>query len=477
MGGEVQDKEGCRTPNSALRRVGGAVALVIFVSCWNLAGDRALAAGSELSSEPIPLKTDEELPARTPPIIEIGPDFLGTGNIPRGFELPTGAIWTPSLWVFGDYRTGINYFDNGTDSEVFEWANRLDIFANLQLSGTERLLFGMSPLRQNSSFTSYVFDQDARGEGFQNQLNADITTFFFEGEFGEIFPNLDPEDTGSFDYGFAVGRQLIFFQEGMMFNDTIDSVGITRDTVIIPDTSVDTRLTALFGWNQIHRDDNQEDDDAYVFGLFSETDFRKSTTNFDVAYVLSDEGDGGDGLFIGASATQRIGLWNTSFRANASIALEDESDAVSTGGLLFGEISKTLPYTEDVIYGNAFWAIDEFSSAARDDLAGGPLGRVGILFAAVGLGNYGAALSNRADDVAGGSLGYQIFFNEQRTQLVFEIGGRKGTSSEIDDAAAIGARFQQAIGDRYVFQVDGFAALQEDRDEGFGLRAELLVRF
>jgi hypothetical protein len=453
-----------------------ALALGFVIVLDTGAARHSWAAGSALSEEPIPLKDPEELPSRTPPIIEIGPDCLGTGNMPRGIELPGGAVWTPSLWVFGDYRSGINYFDNGQDDEVLEWANRLDLFANLQLSGTERILLGMSPLRSNSSFSGYTFEPDDR-DGFDNSLNADITTLFFEGEFGELFPNLDPEDTGSFDYGFAVGRQLIFFQEGMMFNDTIDSIGITRDTVIIPNTSVDTRLTALFGWDQIHRDDNQEDNDSFVVGLFSETDFRKSTTNLDVAYVISDESGGDDGLYVGASATQRIGLWNTSFRANASIAMEDESDAVSTGGLLFGEISKTLPYSEDVIYGNAFWGIDEYSSAARDDTAGGPLGRVGILFAAVGLGNYGAALSNRADDVAGGALGYQVFFNHNRTQLVFEVGGRKGTTSRIDDAAAIGARFQQAIGDRFVFQVDGFAALQEDRDEGLGLRAELLVRF
>ena len=58
--------------------------------------------------------SEEDLPERTPPIVEIGPAFLGTGNIPKGIELPTGAIWTPLLWVFGDYWTALNYFDNGT---------------------------------------------------------------------------------------------------------------------------------------------------------------------------------------------------------------------------------------------------------------------------------------------------------------------------------------------------------------------------
>ncbi len=455
------------------------VAVAVFALLWvgGLAARDAFAAGSELSTEPIPMQTEEDLPTRTPPLIEIGPDFLGTGNIPRGIELPTGAVWTPALWIFGDYRTAVNYFDNGEAPYAAEWVNRLDIFANLQLSGTERVLLGMQPLHDDNEFTGDIWKPDAN-DGFQDSgFNADITTLFFEGEFGEIFPNLDPDDTGSLDYGFAVGRQLIFFQEGMMFNDTIDSVGITRDTVFIPNASVDTRITGLFGWNNLNRNDNKEIDDVYVVGLFTETDFRPTTTNLDVAYVFANDDDGGDGLFIGASATQRLGHWNTSFRGNVSIAMDGDSDEVSTGGLLFAETSRTLAYGDNVVYGNAFWGIDEFSSAARDELTGGPLGRVGLLFASVMLGAYGPPLSNQAQNVVGGSVDHQWFFNNHRTQLVLEAGGRIGTKSEIDDAGAIGGRFQQAIGRRVIVQLDAFVAAQENRDEGYGVRTELIFRF
>ncbi len=176
-------------------------------------------------------------------------------------------------------------------------------------------------------------------------------------------------------------------------------------------------------------------------------------------------------------ATQRIGFWNTSFRGNLSVAENDDNAAVSTGGLMFAEISTTPKGTDNVAYGNFFWAIDEFASAARDETAGGPLGRVGLLFAAVGLGDYGSALSNRADKVVGGSLGYPWLLDPYRRQLVFEVGGRKRTSSEIDDDDAIGGRFQQAIGRRLILRVDAFASVQEDRDESFGVRSELQVRF
>lgn len=443
----------------------------------------ARAAGSELSEEPIPMATEEDLPARTPPIIEIGPEFLGVGNLDEGIELPTGAVWQPALWVFGEARTALQYFDGGQGTEAAEWANEVDLFANLRLSGTERVLLGISPISLDggSKFTGYIDEPDSE-EGWYDRTNGIIRTLFFEGEFGEIFPELDPDDSLGLDFGFSVGRQPLFFQEGMMINDTIDSVGLTRDTIIIPGVSVDIRSTAIFGWDEVNRDDNREDRDAYLFGLFNEGDIGGSTVQLDFAYVDGGEpGDDEDGVYVGAASIQRIPVFgqtlNTAFRANASISTGEDSAEVSDGALLFTEISMTPHGTDNVAYVDAFWGIDEFSSAARDEATGGPLGRTGILFAAVGLGNYGSALSNQAKDVVGAALGYQMFFNNERTQLIFEVGGRAGTDSNVDDQAALGARFQQAIGDRYVFRVDGFVSEQENADMGSGVRSEFLVRF
>ena len=101
-------------------------------------GDVAVTqAASELKTEPGKYLSDESLPPRTVPLLEVGPSFLGTGNIPKGFTLATGAVWTPSLWVYGNFRSGLQSYDDGGDLGVTtnEWANRLDLFANLQLSG------------------------------------------------------------------------------------------------------------------------------------------------------------------------------------------------------------------------------------------------------------------------------------------------------------------------------------------------------
>ncbi len=440
---------------------------------------------SALTYDPIPMvkeqdvvkinPPDDEVGPRAAPPLEIGPEFLNVGNLPRGYELPTGAIWTPSLWLFGDYRTSIGYFNPPGRFTSAEWAHRLDLFLNLQLSPTERILFGISPLHRRGEFTSVAIAPDGRPSEFK--LNRHVETAFFEGEFGEIFPNLTPKDNEGLDFGFSVGRQPIFFQEGMMFNDVLDAVAVTRDTIQLPGLSPDMRLAALYSWANVQRDNNVLDKDAHVWGLFTETDFRISTVNVDAAYVLSSRNNGGDSVHFGASAVQRIGHYNTAFRANASVSLERDTAVADDGVLLFAEVSRTRAYSEDIVYLNAFWGIENYSSAARGATTGGPLGQTGVLFAAVGLGTYGAALGNRADDSFGAVVGHQWFFNRERTNLVLEAGGRYDYAGQDTISGAIGGRLQIGLGNRYILQFDGFVVGRERADFGSGLRSEFRVRF
>jgi hypothetical protein len=445
----------------------------------------AWAAESALSDEPLPYPSEEEFPDREGPLVEIGDPLLGTGNIGDGFTLPTGAVWNPALYIYGQARTGVAYFDNSGRDAVGEWANRLDIFANLQLSGTERLFLGVSPLHtDDGAFSTWTFT--GPDSGYESELNFNLTSLFFEGDIGEIFPGLDPEDTGQWDIGFAVGRQLISFQAGQLINDNIDSIGIVKNNIAVTGLH-NLRVTGLFGWNDIRRNDNISDDDAFLWGIFTEADFPKSTVEFDVIYVLSDEERerdlneslSGDGFYAGLGATQRLGRFNTTFRGNVSVALENGSPAVDTGGLLFGEVSTYVEGTENIVYMNGFWGIEEFTSAARGGTAGGPLGNVGILFAATGLGTYPAALGNRPANSIGGAVGYQMFFNHFNTNLTFEAGGRTNTFEDDDSGGvALGTRFQHNVSKRALLQIDAHAAYYENiRDFGYAARTELRYQF
>ncbi len=453
---------------------------------------------SRISDESAPILDESVVPDR-PARLEWGTPFLGTGPIAPGIELPGGQILQPSLLIFGSFRSALQSFKNplgpGGDQAFSEWANRLDIFANLQLSGTERILLGMQPLHDRNlpaTYTGYNFDPgiDNRGnQGTVNEFNSRITTFFFEGDLGEILPNMDPNDFGSMDIGISAGRQPLFYQEGLLVNDTVDAIGLIRNNLIIPGGS-NLQISGLYGWGEINRADNIEaENDLQMFGLFVQADFPKNTVNIDVIYT-DDTKNNNDGLHWGLSSTQRIGHYSTAFHVLGSHTVGTKTAtvagrpvaAVDDGYLLWSELSYVLPWSDDNAYANVFWGIDNFSSAARGPDVGGPLGRHGLLFASQGIGRYTPALSNQAEDAYGFAVGYQKFLGSFRRQVVFELGARDSTQTNGPSAAAALIRFQQGIGQRTVLQLDTFYSYTDSNipgisHDGYGLKAEVLVNF
>ena len=440
---------------------------------------------SRLSDEDIPLKVDA-VPKRPKPLLELGEPFLGTGTLAPGFTLPTGAVWQPNLIAFGTLRTALqsNTYQPGIgDASNTEVAARLDLFTNLQLSGSERLVLGMRNLDQSGRFTSYVFDTEIPGQedGGQEELNAEIGTLFFEGDFGEIFPNLSPRDFRPTDVGFSVGRQPIFFQEGILINDTMDGIGLTWNS-LQPNKTSNFRSTFFYAWNNVDRN-NLNLDSGNLFALFNAIDFPKSTVEIDVAHSTGQNGFG-DLTAVGISAVQRFGKVNTSFRVLASSLDENTNislvpaEFTGEGVLLFSEISWTPARTHDHAYVTTFWAFDTFNSIASGPANGGPLGRAGINFAGVGLGNYGSPLTAVASNVAGGAFGYQSFSHDTRRQLIVELGGRVGTEDFISDEAGLTIRYQVALARRFAVVIDGSVSYVEgfDDDTFYGGRVELQVQ-
>ena len=410
-----------------------------------------------------------------------GNPFLGSGEIDKGFEIKTGAVWQPNFLIYGEFRSALQTFDNGFGNTA-EWANRLDIFGNLYLTPTERILIGFRPLDRDGNFTGYQID--GTNEGFFEEFNSRINTFFFEGDFGELFPNLDPTDQKSLDYGIAFGRQPINFQDGIIINDTIDSIGISRASLFEFGASA-TRITGIAGFNELHRGNNVRDSDAFVFGLLSSLDYDKSTLEVDFVYVDGDIATGGDGFYAGIGDTRRIGEWNSTLRANGSWGLDGGGTAAVDSGYVFtSQLSRTMRYNDDIFYFDTFYGLGDYTSAARDPAVGGPLGIIGILYASSGLSDYAAPLGNQVGDSVGFAAGYQAFLGGKRkAQLIFELGGRKATESGGESSMGFGMRYQRAFGQHYILRLDGFAAGYDDEsrplreDFGYGLRAEWLVKF
>lgn len=459
----------------------------LFVVMWALLGVPGTTAQqveehseSRFSDEAIPLA---ELPGRPRPIFELGEPFLGTGTLHQGIRMPGGAVWQPALMAFGTIRTAAQGFTNRTsETELLEAAGRFDLFGNLYLTQSERVVIGFRPLDQNGSFTRLTLHSDPTlQEEFEGEFNFGIRTLFFEGDLGELLPNLDKRDRRSFDIGVSVGRQPLSIQDGILLNeDAIDIVGLTRANVRMFG-SVNTRVTLIYGWGDIDRPGdlrNLGDSAARMFGLLTETDTPKRTMELDVLYVTSDPA-GGDGLYGGLSTIRRIGRFGNTLRLVGSLPIGDETAFTRPGFVIHNQFGWTPHHSHNYVYISTYVGVDQFRSAARSASAGGPLGQTGILFAAVGLGRYGAALGNVADNSVGGAVGYQRFMAHTRQQLVFEAGARY-TYSDVtakQNALAGGVRYQLAVGRRGIVILDGFGGydLEATRFRA-GARFELLLK-
>ena len=431
------------------------------------------------SEEHIQLKAPSDTGNRPPLLFEGGDLFLGTGKLKDGFETPWGAIWQPQLWIFATMRSAVYTFDDGVASPSAEWGNRLDIYANLQLTGTEKIIIGLRPLDRNrlDRFSRVTFN-DNRG-GSRQEFNADIRTLFFEGDLGSLFPSLDPGGYTWLDYGFTVGRQLLLFQEGILLNDEIDSVGIVRNNIRLPGVS-NLRTSFLYGWNEVGRSnaDNVNGTSTNIIGMFNSADTHFSTFNLDLIYTVdADEITNEDAYYIGLSAIQRIGHFNTAFRINSSITQGGNNAKAGDGTLLSAEISFTPRSSDDVVYLNTFVSSGNFTQAGREPVVGGPLGALGILFASPSLGNFGSELSSFTDDVAGFALGYEAFWQNHRRSLTLEVAGRKDIGGDGIDSIAVGFEFRQRLSQRIQLQVDAHRSIFESRDDGYGFRTELLYQF
>ena len=475
------------------RALAAALALGFCAALSPAAGDEL---GIDLSDTPLPLLTFEDLPARAGPIIEIGRGINEVGPLSEGIELPTGAVWQPALWIYGSQRIALLATDGdrrtrpgGDRSEVM---TRMDLFANLQLSGTERILAHVRPMDRKGQFAGRVLGPDSMESDWKAEWDADFETIFFEGDLGEMFPLMDPQDSGSGDLAFVVGRFPVEFQNGYLVRDEMTAIGLSQDNIQMEGSS-GIRIAGLWAFDHVNEPTSMPDErDVDLFGLFIEGDFPWGLLELDVAGTVAGE-ERGKQVNAGVGWTGHIAGNNYSVYANVSHHY-DQSAAVKEvkdfdGALLVGGYSTEVNLRRDLLYATGYWAAGDFGRVASN--ATPPLGPIGLSFAGVGLGGYRPALWPRPLDSAGFAAGYQMFFNEERTNWVVEVAHRQDLAKDDTpgdtSGLALTTRVQQKLFEHLMLQLDAYYAIHSDDggrpqdaetdEDSSAVRLELRVNF
>ncbi|WP_309387572.1 hypothetical protein [Cerasicoccus frondis] len=426
---------------------------------------------SALTDEAIPLA---DLPERPELLLSYGDPFFGVGPISEGFKIPTGAIWNLQLFIFGDFSSAIQTFDDGA-TQTTEWVNALDLYGNINLTPTERILIGFTPLDRDGSFTGYQWQPT---DDWLDAFNGNIQVLFFEARLTSLFPALANSDF-NLHYEFSVGRQQLYYQDGLLIDDTIDSFGLTRTSMFLLGSS-STTLTGVAAWNNIYRGagTNVQDKGASLYGLFTQWNYDHLQFQVDMTFVDGGRTVGGDQYNISVGANKRfLGWLNTTSSLNYSVALDKPSASNGTGTLLFTQLSMQPPYTVDNLYLNGFLGIDNYTSAARGAETGGPLGQTGILFAATGLGDFGPALDSSGRNMIGGALGYQHYLGDINQQIIGEIGGLTNLKGSDGAQFAIGAEYEYGFWQHFILTLGASVTFQENADTGYGLRSVITYQY
>jgi hypothetical protein len=390
---------------------------------------------------------------------------------------------TPHFLVYGDYRAAVGVHRN-QGQPVRSVANRLNLDFDLRLTGTERIHAFMGPLDHNNRFTRLDFS-DSRDIEFEEELDAQLDTVFFEGDLGAMTGGVIGRDA-PFDLPITLGRVPLLYQNGIWMEDAIDGVAIAFPWRHQPDFNWSNYEVSLFaGFNQVTSAafaNNQQA--AEVFGSAWFIEAYGGYIEADYAYLNDRDGLGRSYHNTAFAYTRRY--WQ---RLSNSIRLLGNAgqagprvDRTADGLLLLSENSLVSSSPSTVVpYWNSFIGYGRPQSVARAAASGGILRNTGINFESDALTDY-PTLDATASNAYGGAVGINLLSADFRRQFVVEFAtldtyGDDALSTAPGAQYAFGTRWQKALSNWTLVRLDGMVGWLDNAPDIFGTRAEFRWKF
>ncbi|MEL6106521.1 MAG: hypothetical protein AAFU85_10805 [Planctomycetota bacterium] len=414
------------------------------------------------------------------PWVEWGRIFYGDGITPRGIDLfGQWNLVRPQLYVYGDYRTGIQAARNA-GGRADNWANRLNLDVDLRITDTERFHTFIGPLDEGGQFTRWeLVDGDLR---YRNEMDLTPVTAFFEGDLG-VMLGAAAERSAPFDFPVTFGLVPLLFQNGIWMEDAVSGIAVSlpaRHSRLLNWSNYDATFFAAV--DQVNSPAFAANNDAHALGTAWFIEAYGGYIETGYAY-LNDRSDSSRSYHnVTFSFTRRyFDRISNSVRVIVN-AGQDRPSATRTadGGLLLFESSWITASPLTVVpYMNLFYGWDRPQSVARAGVSGGILRNTGINFDTDGLNGF-PTIDTTAADTAGGSIGIDLIGDGLDRQLLLELSyltPHGDRAIALGDQYAIGARYQFPVSNATLLRFDAMHGWREGERDVYGTRMEYRWKF
>ena len=420
------------------------------------------------------------------PLLEIGREQYTSGIYePSGTLLGELNPLLPGLAIYGDWRTAVAY-NNNNGKDIAQIATRLNLDVDFKFTGTERIHAFFTPIQKDNKFTRFEFGGGGANDKFNDELDAEPQTLFFEGDMGSLYSGFSGQDA-SFDLPFTVGLFPLFLQNGIWANDAILGGAFSipaKNSAALGLANFDTTFFAAFddveNAGLVGADGKADNNNANLFGVTTFIDAFDGYIEAGYGFV---QGTGiQDGLqehyFTAAYTRRYANTLSNSTRVFANFG--DDKDGKETDGLAIISENSLITWLPSTLlpYANFFVGFGDPKPLVDGNNAG-ILKNVGINFETDALTGY-PKLDDTASNAWGGAIGIQYLFNLDQ-QLVFEVATVQPFENDGIGASspqyAFGARYQIPIDRAWLFRADATYQIIEGAEDNFGIRTEVRRKF
>ncbi|MBS0252744.1 MAG: hypothetical protein JSR78_16945 [Proteobacteria bacterium] len=420
------------------------------------------------------------------PLLEIGREQYTSGIYDESSTL-FGKLnpLLPGLSVYGDWRTAIAYNKNN-GKDIAQVATRLNLDVDFKITATERIHAFFTPFQDgNAKFTRFEFGGDDGDQKFNDEIDLDPQTLFFEGDVGSIYSGATGKYAG-FDLPFTVGLFPLFLQNGIWANDAILGGAVTIPAQNSPTLGLSnydlTFFAAFDNVNNASLIDRNGNVDNHAANLFGVTTFIDAYGGYIEAGYGFLQGNGSQDAveqhFLTAAYSRRYA--NTISNSTRLFAnFGDDGRGTGDGVALISENSLISPLPSTLLpYANFFVGVGTPEPLVDGNNAG-ILKNVGINFETDALTGY-PKLDDTASNTFGGALGVEYLFNLDQ-QLVFEVATVQPFENDgigvNNPQYGFGVRYQIPLDRAWLFRADATYQIQDGGEDNFGFRTELRRKF